>query len=224
MPENASFGTAKLASPEAAVPGVQRTGTGYSRSDPWWRIVSEVPSAPGATNANPSPVCRRTKSFIDTVSPARTSVRSSTACATKGPSQRPVGRLKRHGAMPSPQSVNANARSSDVRAVTTYSRRSCSPSQAGRSSRGGSARGMRAIPDASVRPSQWTRLRQSRTAIAALGTTEASESRVTHTSDDSRPSLTCTERSVTSAPARTWKVSSLPMSAAPSFGLASSTT
>jgi len=75
-----------------------------------------------------------------------------------------------------------------------------------------------------VRPSQYVLPLQSRTATAAFGTTDASESFVTQTSDDSRPSFTCTERLVTSAAARTWNGLSSPISAAPSFGLASSTT
>ena len=120
-------------------------------------------------SAKPPPVCWRTKSFIDTVSPARTSDRSSTACATYGPFQLPVGTLKRHGAMPSPQLDSANATSSSVRAVTKNSRAPSSMPQDGSPSRSGSAVFTRAMPDASVRPSQYTVPPQSRTATAAFG-------------------------------------------------------
>ena len=132
--------------------------------------------------------------------------------------------LKRHGAIPSPQLVNANAMSSAVRAETKYSVIASPKPHEGSSSRSGSRVAMRAMPEASVRPSQYVLPLQSRTATAALGTTAASESRVTQTSDDSRPSFTCTDRFVTSAAERTWNAFASPMSAAPSFGLASSTT
>ena len=111
--------------------------------------------------------------------------------------------MKRHGAMPSPQLDSANATSSSVRAVT---KNSCAPSslpQDGSPSRSGSAFPTRAMPDASVRPSQYTVPPQSRTATAALATGVASFNCVTQTSEDSRPSLKCTDRFVTITAART---------------------
>ncbi len=102
MPASASGGTANAASPSCAP--FQAIGTVYLRSEPRWRTCSVAGSGARGGSANPSPVCRRTKSFIDTVSPARTRERSRTACATNGPFQRPVGTLKRHGPIPWPQS------------------------------------------------------------------------------------------------------------------------
>ena len=52
----------------------------------------------------------RTKCFIDTVSPARNSVRSKTVCArTSGSLPRPVGTLKRHDSMPFCQLLKTKA-------------------------------------------------------------------------------------------------------------------
>ncbi len=225
VPRYASFGTANVASPDggADVP-FHFTGTSYSFSEPRCRIVSVSSSALRGGSAKPPPVCCRTKSFIDTVSPARTSERSSTACATYGPFQLPVGTLKRHGAMPSPQLDSANATSSSVRAVTKNSRAPSSMPQDGSPSRSGSAGSRARCPTRRCGPPS-TRCRRSRGRPPPRSATGvASFNCVTQTSEDSRPSLKCTDRFVTITAARTWNGFGSPSSAAPSFGLASSTT
>ena len=60
-----------------------------------------------------------------------------------------------------------------------------------------------AIPEASLEPCQYLWPEQSCTSTRAFFTGLPSDSRVTHTSEDSRPSLKCTLKLVTSVAART---------------------
>ena len=83
---------------------------------------------------------------------------------------------------------------------------------------------MGARPWASVRPLQSTLPAQSWTATRASATGRAVSSAVTQTSDAAGPHLKCTPRFVTSAAAGTYIGCGLPSKAAPSRGLASSTT
>ncbi len=67
-------------------------------------------SVSGAGSARPVATSSRTKCFIDTVSPTRSSVRSNTVWATRPGSAPPsagdaVGRLKRQDSMPLAQSL-----------------------------------------------------------------------------------------------------------------------
>ena len=74
-------------------------------------------SVPGSCAGRPKPlaVSVRSRCFIDTVSPARTSVRSSTVWArSSGWASLLVGTLKRHGSMPRCQSLQVNAMSAAV--------------------------------------------------------------------------------------------------------------
>src|SRR4029077_14705781 len=103
------FGTAHDATPARAP--VHFTAALNLRSVPWCSIVTLSGSDAGGTSAKPAPVCLRTNTFIPTVSPARSSERSNTACVTYGPPYLPVGKLNRHGAMPESQFENANVKS-----------------------------------------------------------------------------------------------------------------
>jgi len=68
---------------------------------PWWTIFMRVGSSPLFHGARPFRVSARRKCFIDTVSPALSSVRSNTVCATESRcGLRLVGWLKRQGSMP----------------------------------------------------------------------------------------------------------------------------
>ena len=114
-------------------------------------IFMRVGSSSGFALARPVEVSKRTKCFIDTVSPARNSVRSNTVAArTSGSMPRPVGTLKRHASMPFCQLLNTKAVSvtpfaSALRAVTN---RPLSATQV--SKRVSKACAARAMPCASV--------------------------------------------------------------------------
>ena len=160
-------------------------------SEPRWRIVSvslERRRAAAARSRRPS-AGARTASSTPSRRRAPASGRAPRA-RRYGPFQLPVGTLKRHGAMPSPQFENANAMSSPVRAVTKYSPAARRCRRPAALSRSGSARvDARDARRVGACPRQYVRPPQSRTSTAALATGVASSSRVTHTSDDSRPEL-----------------------------------
>ncbi len=92
---------------------VLRQASGWVNS---WPLPTWVmTSLPGCEEGRPKPcaVCVRIRCFIDTVSPARSSGRSSTVWATTSASTSwLVGALKRHGSMPRCQSLHTKARSS----------------------------------------------------------------------------------------------------------------
>src|SRR6202049_1011933 len=114
-----------------------------------------------------------------------------------------MGTLKRHGLLPSPQWERAYASPLPKRATTKNSRRSRHAPQAAMFSRLGNSTLTRAIPEASLEPCQYLWPEQSCTSTRAFFTGLPSDSRVTHTSEDSRPSLKCTLKLVTSVAART---------------------
>ena len=79
---------------------------------PWCTSLTVVGSLAGGTAARPVPISARMKCFIDTVSPARRSVRSNTVAARRsGSAPRPVGTLKRHGSIPFCQLLKTKATS-----------------------------------------------------------------------------------------------------------------
>ena len=171
---------------------------------PWWTIFRRVGSAAGAGFARPAEVSRRKKCFIETVSPARNSVRSNTVAArASGSPPAPVGWLKRHDSMPFCQLLKTNDVSgrplaSGLRAVTN---KPLSAMQ--RTGFGFNARAMRASPCASVAPDHSGWPLQSFTVTCAPSTGLPRSSVVTQTTLFSRPSLKCTPRLVTSTPLRT---------------------
>ena len=154
------------------------------------------------------PRWRRAKCFMCTVSPARTKVRSKTVETRFGAVYEAVGRLKRHGEIPWLQSDIAKLWSSPRRAVTKKARRQ------GRHSGSEPVRGrvwfMRTTPSFPVLPSKYTLPSQSETATSAPATGWPRSRLVTQTSEDSRPSLRCTPKLVTSTADWAWNGASLP--------------
>jgi hypothetical protein len=185
----------------------------------------------------PREVSRRSRCFIDTVSPARSKVRSITVWARwSGAGSWLVGTLKRQGSMPRCQWLQVKARSSTraalpgagmlARALTKYAGGwSSPPMQAGGC---GDRPLSSATPWALVVPRASGLPLQSDTCTAAPATGWPLSSVVTQASAFSRPSLKCTPRLVTRAEVRTTIVRGVPWrsssSAAPSIGEAISTT
>ena len=188
---------------------------------PTWMSFSRVGRAVRGGSASPVLVCRRTKCFIDTVSPARSSVRSKTVCTRasgSGGAQAGglAGTAKRQGSIPRIQPLKTKAMStrpwaSRWRAVTK--RPSSPPHEAARADRAPSTR---ARPWASVRPCHSRVPAQSCTATSAPATGRARSSVVTQTALPSRPCLKCTPRLVTSTPVRTYIGAACASSACPS--------
>ncbi len=182
----------------------QTSGCTNSWPLPSCTIFSWFGSASGAAAARPAEVSTRTKCFIDTVSPARSSERSSTLCTrSSGCGPLEVGWLKRQGSMPFCQLPNTKAMSATPLA-SVWCAVTNRPSSAGQPSNCSSkACAARARPFASVRPfhngSPW----QSWMTTSAPSTGLPRSSEVTHTSAFSRPCLRCTPRLVTSTPVRT---------------------
>ena len=145
---------------------------------------------------------------MDTVSPARSRVRSSTLCARRsGLGSLLVGTSKRQLSMPRFQSLQTKAisvlpLSSAARALTNRAL-SCSHSPHLGASM---ACGWRQRPLSSVLPEASSLPLQPLTATLALGTGLPLSRRVTQASEPARPCLKCTPRLVTSALVRTYMV------------------
>src|SRR5450830_333311 len=129
---------------------------------------------------NPLLLLKRTKCFIETVSPARKRGRSNTVCAITGPAMSPPPKLNSHGLMPLFQEESTKDKSLSLRAVTSR------PEQLLRYVSGNSS-SMWAMPLESVLPSQSFCPSQVEIRIAVLPTGLALSSLVTQTSEDSRP-------------------------------------
>ena len=84
---------------------------------PTCTILSLVGNSARAASRRPAPTSARTRCFIDTDSPARSSMRSSTLCTRSGaaapllppPPSMEVGTLKRQGSMPFCQELKTKA-------------------------------------------------------------------------------------------------------------------
>jgi hypothetical protein len=158
----------------------------------------------------PAWVSVRIRCFIDTVSPARSRLRSSTVWARRsGVGCWLVGTLKRQGSMPRCQSLQVKAMSATpwlgARALTNQA---CwkSPSQSPSRAQLGGLAGTslkRARPCASVVAWATGLPWQSLTCTAAPATGRPLSSVVTQARAFSRPSLKCTARLVTSTALRT---------------------
>ena len=171
-----------------------------------------------------------------TVSPARSRLRSKMVWAMTGPAPYSAGSLKRQASMPSSQLECTKLMSSPVSAVMkspSPSRRSApswevstsgsSNAHAGLSVEMDSSASMRAMPSASVRPFQRIFPSQSITATSAPAAGSAWSRVVTHTREDSRPCLKCTDRLVTSTAAGTYMGFGASSSALPRMALSIST-
>ena len=177
-------------------------------------IFSVVGRRSAGNRARPCAVSVRTRCFIDTVSPVRSSVRSITVWARRpGAGDWSVGRLKRQDSIPFCQLLKTKAWSAgDLAPVAPAATRAVTnkpgsavqrwlPRPAPPSS---SACGMRACPLASVLPRHSGWPRQSCTMTCALATGRPRSSVVTQARLLSRPCLKCRPRLVTSTPVRTY--------------------
>ncbi len=100
-------------------PAFHCSGNTNSWPLPSCTIFTRVGRRSAGKAASPREVSTRMKCFIDTVSPARNSVRSNTVEARRsGSAPRPVGTLKRHGSMPFCQLLKTKATSPSRCAVT----------------------------------------------------------------------------------------------------------
>ena len=213
----AAGGIAKVFSALWPPVGVLRHVTGCVYCWPLPVCVSTSVSGNLGGRPKPALVCVRRMCFIDTVSPARSSVRSKIVWAmASGSGCRLVGTLKRHGSMPRCQSLHVKARSSTpfssfARALTKYAPPPYSPSslseQVGAS---GETPLSVAMPFASVVPLATSLPSQPDTRTVAPATTLPLSRLVTQAMAFSRPSLKCTARLVASALVRTYIVRPLP--------------
>ena len=190
-------------------PPRQVSGCTTSWPLPWCTIFTRAGRSAVGTAARPPLVSSRAKCFIETVSPARSRLRSNTVWARNsacGPLA--VATLKRQGSMPFCQFENTKLTSGLPRqgpSGTTWRALTKKPGSPGHSPMSGSS-GWRiaARPRSSVRPLHRRLPWQSCTATSAPATGLARSSVVTQARLFSRPSLKCTPRLVTSTPLRTY--------------------
>ncbi|MCY1503882.1 hypothetical protein D9M68_380300 [compost metagenome] len=202
---------AKLFSALRPPVAVLRQASGWVKR--WPLPMWVTTSVSGRFSGRPKPllVCVRSRLFIDTVSPARSSVRSKMVWAMpSGRTSRLVGTLKRQGSIPRCQSLQVKARSSTplsslARALTNQALVSYSfgPLQLGAS---GDTPLSITMPLASVVPVATALPSQLDTRTSAPATTLPLSSVVTQAIEFSRPSLKCTARLVASAVVRTYIV------------------
>ena len=182
----------------------QLSGRRTSVSLPTWVSTTSVGSVSTAGRAKPLASWSRTKCFMDTVSPTRSSVRSSTVWARRVVAMPEcVLMLKRQASMPRLQRLKTKPTSalapSPARALTikpSYCGHLLSPSSSSK------PRSMRAMPSAPVLPFHSGLPWQLFTATRAPATGRPLSRVVTQTRLDVRPRLKCTPRLVTSTPVR----------------------